>query len=114
MNRWDWIRSIIGVPSSRSAVSNEEVLLQVREGFQSIATAWQRFEIEISAKLELARDEFKVYGQIVGERIQAVEQRLEILERIVFEQDPVIKEQEIAAARKSFAAATVPYQSHKR
>lgn len=100
MNRLGWIRSIIGVPSSRSAVSNEEVLLQVREGFQSIAAAWQRFELEISDKLDRTRGELKAYAELVGERIRILEARIEILEDILFEPDPSIKEQKLSAARK--------------
>ena len=114
MNRWDWIRSIIGVPSARSAVTNEEVLLQVREGFQSIATSWQRFEIEVLAKLDMARSEYKSYGKLVGERIQLVNQRLEILEGILLDPDPVNVEKNLAAARKSFSENAVAYKSHKR
>ena len=114
MKRWDWIRSIVGASSPQSEVSSVEVSLQVSEGFQSIATALQRFELEISTHFELMRGEFKAYGQIVSAQIKVLESRMQIVEGILFEPDPLIKEQKLEAARQSLAADTVGYRSHKQ
>ena len=114
MTRWDWIRGIMGLPGdAKNQLTGDEVLLAVREGFDAIASALQRFESEMSDKLDLARGEFKAYAKLVNEKIRDLEKRIEILEDILFEPDPSIKEQKLSAARQSIVS-TNPFTKSRK
>ena len=113
MTRWDWIRGIMGLPGdAKNQLSGDEILLAVREGFDAIAAALQRFELEMSDKLSLARGEFKAYAKLVREKISDLEKRIEILEDILFEPDPNTKEQKLSAARESIVS-TNPFDKSR-
>jgi hypothetical protein len=101
MNRWDWIRGIVGATGQGAAASNAALIAQVSEGFENIRNTLTRFETEIAARMDMAREEIKGYVLAVNAKIRGIERRLEILEEILFEPDPGIRQEKISALRPS-------------
>ena len=114
MNRWDWMRGVMGISGADKAeLTGDEILLAVREGFDAIASALQRFELEISDKFDRARREFKEYAESSTAKIRSLEIRLKNLEEVFFELDHQIAEQQLLVARHDIAAQNEFKESDK-
>jgi hypothetical protein len=99
MNRWDWIRGIVGATGQGAAASNAALIAQVSEGFENIRNTLTGFEAELSAKMDMAREEFTDFALAVNAKVRGIDRRLEVLEDILFEPDPSVRQEKIVALR---------------